>query len=280
VVRDALRRVASTGVRVVLATGRAPWHGIAELADELGLDGPQITMQGALASDPRTGQVERLRSLPPVTFLDGLQFAEELGLDPVVGLIDGHRAVRRAPEADFLATGPGPARYRSEDDLRHLAHSTPIRLYLPTGPVRHQHVRAAASVWFARNASIVWSDQAGIELLGPGTDKGSAVAWLANRLGIARDEVAAVGDAPNDTAMLRYAGRSAAMGSAPEDVTRLADIVVPPSSGDGLLAALGWFFPDLADQFDQRMLPAPPIELDRYRWLRDAAEASRAGLVG
>jgi hydroxymethylpyrimidine pyrophosphatase-like HAD family hydrolase len=57
VVRDALRRVAATGVRVVLVTGRAPWDGIAALAEDLDLEGPQITMQGALVSDPRSGAV-------------------------------------------------------------------------------------------------------------------------------------------------------------------------------------------------------------------------------
>jgi hydroxymethylpyrimidine pyrophosphatase-like HAD family hydrolase len=119
-------------------------------------------------------------------------------------------------------------------------------------------------VWFARNASVVWSDLSGIELLGQGTDKGSAVAWLASRLGLGADDVAAVGDAHNDVGMLRYAGRSAVMAGAPHDVARLADIVVPPSSADGLLAALAWFFPDLAQDLGQSVL-APPILIDAYR---------------
>jgi hydroxymethylpyrimidine pyrophosphatase-like HAD family hydrolase len=259
-----VRRVAQTGVHVVLATGRAPWDGIAELADELGLDGPQITMQGALIGDPRTGRIDRLRSIPASTYLDGLRFAEALGIDPVVGLLDGHRATRIAPEADVVAAGPGLARYRTEGDLRSLTHSTPVRLFLPTGPARHRHVRGAASVWFARNASVVWSDLSGIELLGPGTDKGAAVAWLANRMGISPAEVAAVGDAPNDMAMLRYAGRSAAMGGSPDEVVRLADFVVPPSGADGVLSALAGFFPDLAEELGRPALPAP-VRLDAYR---------------
>ena len=247
-VRDAVRLVAASGVRIVLATGRAPWNGIADLADALGLSGPQITMQGALVADPRTGRLERVRHLSPATYLDGLRFAEELGLDPVVGLLDGYLAVRVAPEADFLTNGLSARRLRRVGDLRPLAVAAPIRLFLPTGPLRHRHVRAAASVWFARTASIVWSDLSGIELLGPGTDKGSAVAWMADRMGIGSDEVAAVGDAPNDTSMLRWAGRSVAMDGAPHDVARHADVVVPSSAAGGLVAALAWCFPDLADE--------------------------------
>jgi 3-deoxy-D-manno-octulosonate 8-phosphate phosphatase KdsC-like HAD superfamily phosphatase len=70
--------------------------------------------------------------------------------------------------------------------------------------------------------------------------------------------VAAVGDAPNDIEMLQSAGRSAAMGSAPREVTEAASIVVPPSSRDGVIDALRAFFPSL---WDQRRIWGPA-----HRW--------------
>ncbi len=90
VVRDAVRTVAASGVEVLLATGRSPWDGVAEIAADLGLDGPQITMQGALISDPATGSIRRLRALPPDVYLDAVAFARELQLDPIATLLDGH----------------------------------------------------------------------------------------------------------------------------------------------------------------------------------------------
>ena len=129
--------------------------------------------------------------------------------------------------------------------LEQLVDQGPIRIYLPTGSERHRAVRMAAAMRFAGHASIVWTDLAGLELLAPGTNKGEAVAWLAASRGIALDEVAAVGDAANDTEMLRVAGRSAAMGSAPGEVQAAADIVVPPAGEAGIIEALRWFFPDL-----------------------------------
>ncbi len=68
-------------------------------------------------------------------------------------------------------------------------------------------------------------------------------------------------------------------GGAPDEVTRLTDIVVPPRDSDGILRAMAWFFPDLAEGLARRLLP-PSIDLDGYRWLRDAAESTRAGLIG
>ena len=44
------------------------------------------------------------------------------------------------------------------------------------------------------------------------------------------------------------AGRSAAMGDARPDVAAHADIRVPSSSASGIVDALAWFFPDLADR--------------------------------
>jgi hypothetical protein len=254
-VRDAVRLVAQSGVHVVLATGRSPWAGIAEIVGELGLHGPQITSQGAVISDATTGRVHRLQPLPATVYRDGLLFAEALGIDPVIGLIDGMAARREPADVDFVASAASLERLRLVDDLEDLADAEPIRLYLPTGLVRHQHVLAAASVWFADRATLVWSDRTGVELLAPATNKGAAVSWMATQLGIGSDEVAAVGDAPNDTSMLRSAGRSAAMGGAPVQVLAAADVMVPSSAADGIVDAFAWFFPDLADE-----LGRPAIE--------------------
>jgi hydroxymethylpyrimidine pyrophosphatase-like HAD family hydrolase len=235
---------------VVLATGRSPWSGIAELSERLGLAGPQITMQGALISVPATGEVHRLRALPPAVYREAVRFADELGLDPVVALLDGHRAERLPEVGELFVTSMTEGRgFRYVEGLERLVDERPIRVFLPTGPERHGAVRHLAVSRFAGRASIVWSDLTGIEILAAGTHKGEAVSWLAASRGIAREEVVAVGDAANDMEMLRHAGRSAAMGSAPPDVRACADVVVPPSRDLGVLDAFAWFFPDLAADF-------------------------------
>ena len=247
VARDAVRAVAATGVEVLLATGRSPWDGVAEIAADLGLDGPQITMQGALISDPATGRIRRLRALSPEVYLDAVAFARELRLDPIATLLDGHRAEHVADNVDgFWLAHDGPGRLVGEPDLTALASETPIRLFLPTGPERHWSVRLAAVERFRGRAAVVWSDLSGIELLAMGTNKGEAVAWFAAGRGITLDDVAAVGDAANDKELLRLAGHSAAMGSAAADVREAADITVRASSDNGLVDALRWFFPDLS----------------------------------
>jgi Cof subfamily protein (haloacid dehalogenase superfamily) len=60
------------------------------------------------------------------------------------------------------------------------------------------------------------------DVIAPGINKGRIVAVLRERLGLARDEVAALGDMNNDLDMFAEAGFPIAMGNAPDEVKRLA----------------------------------------------------------
>jgi hydroxymethylpyrimidine pyrophosphatase-like HAD family hydrolase len=79
-----------------------------------------------------------------------------------------------------------------------------------------------------------------------GASKGEALRTLAAHLRIPLAEVAAIGDGRNDIAMLRLAGRSAAMAQALAEVREAADLVVPSNSEEGVLEALERFYPSLA----------------------------------
>ena len=250
VVRDAVADISSSGVRVMLATGRSSWNGVRELVAALDLPGIHITMQGAVIGDPVTGRIERSRELSPAVYRDALRFAREHRLEPVVGMLDGHRAVRVPDGVDFLAAAVEGPDFRHAPDLDRLADEVPMRVFLPTTADAHSSILDVARRWFGTSAAIVWSDLTGIEVLAAGTNKGEAVETVARAMGVGLSAVAAVGDASNDTEMLRMVGRSAAMGGAPAHVRAAADISVPSSNDDGILAAFAWFFPDLGPRWD------------------------------
>jgi hydroxymethylpyrimidine pyrophosphatase-like HAD family hydrolase len=213
-------------------------------------------MQGALAMDPATGRVERSCPLDPEIYLDALAVAEELAIEPVVATPFGHRATRLLSGIDFVQQGPGVSHFRVMPQLRDLALHHPMRVYLPTGPERHDAVRRTLARRFLGRAAVVWSDLEGVELMAHGVNKGAAIEWLASRRGIPLDAVAAVGDAWNDVEMLRVAGRSAVMSSAPDAVKEAAHVVVPPSGEGGVVDALAWFLPELLGVRDRASRPA------------------------
>ena len=245
-VRQAIAMIRASGVHVVLATGRSPWTGVGPIAAELGLSGPQITMQGALISDVHTGDAMRVAALSPDVYAHALRFARHHELEPIVSLIDGHRAGRAAGRDAWGELPVESATFRRVTDLATVAAEQPMRVYLPIEADRFRSLLAAAIDWAGGRASVVWSDGIGLEFLAPGTHKGAAVAWLAAQHGLTLDDVAAVGDQANDREMLTMAGRSAAMGGAPAEIAACADMGVPPSSDWGVRDAFAWFFPDLA----------------------------------
>ncbi|HEY2539709.1 MAG TPA: Cof-type HAD-IIB family hydrolase [Stellaceae bacterium] len=72
----------------------------------------------------------------------------------------------------------------------------------------------------------------------PGVDKGRLVDFLAERLGVPREEIAVLGDMGNDAQMFSRAGFAIAMGNATPEIKALAQAVTLPNDEDGFAAAI------------------------------------------
>ena len=77
-----------------------------------------------------------------------------------------------------------------------------------------------------------------IEVNAQGADKGSALRALAERLGIPREKVMALGDNGNDVTMLQYAGVSVAMGDGSPEAKAAARFLTAPHDQNGLAQAV------------------------------------------
>lgn len=80
-----------------------------------------------------------------------------------------------------------------------------------------------------------------VEVNRAGVNKGTALLALAERLGIARDAVMAMGDSDNDIAMLEAAGVSVAMGDSPAYVKAAARYETTSSDENGVGLAIARF---------------------------------------
>jgi hypothetical protein len=72
------------------------------------------------------------------------------------------------------------------------------------------------------------------EITAPGVSKGSALAFLAHRYGIAREETIAAGDNGNDVSMIAWAGLGVAMANATPEAMAVAKWVAPSVGEDGV----------------------------------------------
>jgi hydroxymethylpyrimidine pyrophosphatase-like HAD family hydrolase len=222
------------GIILVLVTGRPP-RNLGPIAERLGVGGIAICANGAvvwdldtgtildltpLAADLATRLVRALRAAIP-----GALFAVELegGFGREAGWAEGLLpAAPDALEADALELITGPV--------------TKLLLRHPTLPFAEVAGRARAAV--GEQAVVTWAGTRVVEISAPGVTKAFALERLCRRLGIRPQEVVAVGDMPNDLAMLAWAGRSVAVANAADEVLAAADEVTAANVDDGVALVL------------------------------------------
>ncbi|MEA5454138.1 HAD hydrolase family protein [Sinomonas sp. JGH33] len=88
-------------------------------------------------------------------------------------------------------------------------------------------------------SSLAGMDGSAGELYQLGVHKAVGIQAVVEHLGIAREDVVAVGDGLNDVEMLAYAGVGVAIDGAHPDVVAVADFLTPGPGDAGLVAAFG-----------------------------------------
>ena len=73
-----------------------------------------------------------------------------------------------------------------------------------------------------------------IEVNAVGVDKGNAILWFADHLGIPHEEVAGFGDGNNDIQLLKKAGIGVAMANATDQVKAVSDYITGTNDEDGV----------------------------------------------
>jgi hydroxymethylpyrimidine pyrophosphatase-like HAD family hydrolase len=80
-----------------------------------------------------------------------------------------------------------------------------------------------------------------VDVTHPQANKGDVVAYLSKKLGIPTENIATIGDMPNDVLMFSRSGLSIAMGNASPDVQRAARRVTTSNSEEGFANAVDRF---------------------------------------
>jgi Cof subfamily protein (haloacid dehalogenase superfamily) len=106
------------------------------------------------------------------------------------------------------------------------------KLLIPGDPMLLAPLESILRTYLGRDITLFTSKPYMLEILPPETNKGTALARVAETLGIHKDEVLAIGDSMNDEAMLRWAGLGVAMVNGDERIKSLADLVTDRSNDD------------------------------------------------
>ena len=80
-----------------------------------------------------------------------------------------------------------------------------------------------------------------VDVTHPDANKGAVVRYLSRHYGIPPEEIATIGDMPNDVLMFAHSGLSIAMGNADREVQRAARRVTASNEDDGFAQAVERF---------------------------------------
>jgi hydroxymethylpyrimidine pyrophosphatase-like HAD family hydrolase len=108
----------------------------------------------------------------------------------------------------------------------------------------HDAVAAAATAAhdeFGDHVSASRSQPYYLDVTHPQANKGGVVTFLSEKYGIPTDEIATIGDMPNDVLMFARSGLSIAMGNADREVQRAARRVTTANDDDGFADAVHRF---------------------------------------
>ena len=239
-----LERAAGVGFPVVMVTGR-PIRWLPVVAAATGLHGVAVAANGALLYDLDREEIVKAQPLTPETMakvagvlraaFPRVRFAAEYGVDFAYEKQYEHEwaiepAVdNRGSMMPVVTIG----------ELPELLARPAVKLLARNPDETADAFLHDATVVVGKLASVTRSGTSSlVEIAAPGVTKATGLAAVAAGLDVDAADIAAVGDMPNDVAMLRWAGHSFAVGNAHTDAIAAADRLLGTNDEDAVAGLL------------------------------------------
>ena len=243
--RTAILAAQAAGIIVTLATGRA-YRNSFQFADELGIDIPLITYDGALIQQHPDRTIIHIHPLAADIAQQAAEILIEHRIQPIIqhvnGTIEevwtGHAEFDNPELAGYFAVFPNAQRM----DHATLCTNQPDPLRVVGFASEEALSRLAPCVdildcaWYTiEQGNYACSE---IAIMNKTCSKASSVITLARYLNIPLSEVMAIGDNINDLEMLQTVGWGVAMGQAPAIIKEAAHAITASNVEDGVAQAI------------------------------------------
>jgi Cof subfamily protein (haloacid dehalogenase superfamily) len=235
----AVEKLGQAGILFAVTSGRPP-RGMSMLIEPLHLTTPIAGFNGGVFVHPDMSVIEQ-RTIPddltpPVIELlgaHGMDVWVYRGADWFVRDVQGPHVAREAwtvkfaptPVAGFTSVSDGVAKIVGVSDDHDAV----------------QRAVDAARERFGDHVSAARSQPYYADVTHPHANKGYVVRYLSSSLGIGFEEIATIGDQPNDVLMFAHVGLSIAMGNASPEVQRAARRVTATNEDEGFAKAVERF---------------------------------------
>jgi Cof subfamily protein (haloacid dehalogenase superfamily) len=235
---EALAGLRAAGVGTVITTGRM-FRSVRKVAARLGVaDGPVVCYQGALVADLNTGEWYRHTPMEGAAAAEVVRHIRAMSRQ-LNAYIDDRLYVEEVTPwarryAEHVEVGIDSVPDLEDEVLRR----PPTKLVLVTSVSDVDAILPGLQERWAGKLYVVRSQPEYIEFTHESVSKSAALAWLCERLGVARERVVTLGDGMNDVDMLEWAGLGVAVAEAARPVRDAADLVMPRADVPALLREL------------------------------------------
>ncbi len=236
---SAVEALDDAGILFAVTSGRPP-RGMAMLIGPLRLTTPISAFNGGLIVEPDMHVVEE-RVLPSELVGPIIELLDSFSLsawvyrrqDWYVLDADGRHVHREAATVSFQPT--------VVDSFAALSDGVAKIVGVSDDRPSIDAATAAAGERFGDHVSAAQSQPYYLDITHPDANKGSVARWLSARFDVAPEEIATIGDMPNDVLMFAHSGLSIAMGNAAPDVQRAARRVTASNAEEGFARAMERF---------------------------------------
>jgi hypothetical protein len=240
---EAIAAARANGVVMTIATGRLT-SGTRGVATELGLDAPLVCADGGVIACGATWDILERRPIATEHVASLLERFADGEIASFVFTHDEIHSCERGRAHHPYVQGWSPKITTHRDVAQAPAwRDEPDAAVMVVGIGRADRLDQALGACLEVHGEVdrmtfTFGASTVVRFVGRGASKASGLEAVARRLGVARRDVAVVGDWYNDVSMLRWAGRSFAMPHAPEDVkSEATDVVAAEHAGRGAVAA-------------------------------------------
>jgi Cof subfamily protein (haloacid dehalogenase superfamily) len=235
----AVRNLRAAGIRFAITSGRPP-RGMAMLFDALELGTPIAGFNGGLFVQEDLSIIEQ-RTLPHDVAVKAVELIHSHGLDAWV--YRGNDWLITKPDAPHVAREAWTVKFDAtvvadfDGKLGDVAKIVGISDDL----AKVQQCEADAQAAFGQRATANRSQPYYLDVTHKDANKGAVVAYLSSHLGIPTEEIATIGDQPNDVLMFKQSGFSIAMGNASDQVKAQASATTDSYNDEGFAKAMERF---------------------------------------
>lgn len=240
---EAIAEYTAAGGIFTIATGRMT-EPLLDCCRRLNLKGEAISYQGAIICDIESGKILEETDISNEIAVKICRRADELGIYYQL-YKDGRILIKkRTPYTEryaklcncpFEEYGEGLTDYVINSGLE------PVKALLVDEPMKIDTLLPKLQKEFEGELLVNTSKKWIIEMINKDINKGTAVAKLAKRLGIAREEIICIGDSPNDISMVEYAGLGVCVANGNKYLKSIAGYICPSNNEGGVAHVINKF---------------------------------------